>query len=288
MKYFTRDPNCLGYIVYYGASAVKKLQVDNFNDELKKNDIRFRIQSTRAVTAIVRAAKAIEGLSEGRLFYRAIINDSDEKVVGIFRQEVKHSERTVQFEHKTTGTYNKQEKLFTAEGPDKVIFKKLFKEYSSCITGDDIRRLTRKIAESSNCISLRGSEHVRDAGGIYFVPGDRIDTLESLKHVLEKMEIGYVRALCVIDGKSERADIFESAIIYYQNQIKSIMEQATKITDRVSSLRNLQKRLEEVEVRTVVYGDLTGKAESEQIVEIKSKIKKCINKIDRKMKRLQK
>jgi len=295
MENFTRDPNCLGYIVLYGASSKVDPVVDDVNDELRAHGLdNYQLTRPTAAVAVSRAAKKIQQLwaekkiqkSSEHRFFRGVVNDSSRKSAAIIYEKVNSSNDTLEFEQETTGVYYKAKKSFKAKGRDKKKFERFFYHYSNHVTGDDIRQVARDVIEAAHYISLRGGTYVRDAGGVYFVPRDRIDELESLKHVLENLKIGYVKAFSVTDGKSERADLFDDAIIFFTKEIESIQQRANKVTCRKRSLEKCRTQLEEAKRRMSAYALLTGRRKNKQVDEFYSRVGECIIKIDRKIARL--
>lgn len=287
MKAFTRDPNCLGYIVLYGTSSEAVQRVDDVNRELRKNSLAYRLRRPSATRAVSRAAKETAMLSEHK-FFRNLVNDSDRKSAAIIYERVNKPKNRIRLRQQTTGTYDKLTRLFHAHGPDSAEFERLFDLYSQYVTGDDIRAMARRIVERAYCISLRGGTSVKDAGGVYFVPRRRIDEIESLKRVLENLGIGYVKAFSVTAGKSERADLFRAAVAYFQKEVQSIQDSAEKVTTRVSALRKHRKQLEDTKTKMAAYAILTNRTRNRRVREFYSDVQRCMAKIDKKIRRLEK
>jgi len=288
METFTRDPNCLGYIVLYGASSGKLLPIDSVNKELLENNLADKFQKNPSpALAISRAANAILSSDDNKLV-RTTINDTAKKNTIIFNEEKQVADQSILFKRETTGFYDKKSKSLITAGPDAKRFKSLFKTYSENLTGDDMRLLAREIVAELSSISLRGGQFVRDAGGVYFVSRDKIDILESLKNVLESLEVGYVKALCIVNGESERADIFHAAIDFYKKQIESYMDVVDKITSRISSLERILRKFEEIKGNVGAYAILTGRIKDKKIVEMDSDIQSCIQEIRIKIEKLKK
>lgn len=286
MKNFTRDPSCLGYIVLYGTSSEIHHTVNKVDHELRSYNLDiYQLTRPTAIRAVSRAAKKIEKSSEHKFSWN-VVNNLRKKSVAIIHEEVNKSNDTIKFQQKTTGVYNKVTKSFQAKGPDAEKFETFFDHYSKYVTGDDIRQMARNIIEEAHCISLRGGTYVRDAGGVYFVPRDRINEMESLKHVLENLKIGYVKAFSVTNGKSEREDLFNTAIIYFKKEMESIQNGADKVTSRVSSLEKYKKQLEGTKAKMIAYALLTGRRKNKQVDEFYSQLHNCMVKIEKKIKRL--
>jgi len=296
MKNFTRDPNGLGYIVLYGASSKVDPAVDDVNYELRAHGLDdYELKKPTVAVAVSRAAKKIQQTwaekmiqnSSERRFFRHIVNDGSKISVAIIREKVFRSDDTLEHEQETTGVYYRATRLFHAKGPNAKKFKKFFYYYSEHVTGDDIRQMARDVIEAAHYISLRGGTYVRDAGGVYFVPRDRIDELESLKHVLENLKIGYVKAFSVPNEKSERADLFDDAIIFFTKETESIQQGADRVTSRVRALKKYKKQLDEAKSKMSAYAILTGRRKNKQVDEFYSRVGECMIKIDRKIARFE-
>lgn len=280
MKTFTRDLKLLGYIVLYGATREIDHDVDVVNAYLDKSDLgRYRLRKPSKLTAVTRAAKAIERLSVHKIT-RNIANTPLVKTIAIVHEQIRSSDVII-LRQETTGTYIKKTQTFQAKGPDARQFEALYDHYSHAVTGDDFRQLARKIIEDAFCISLRGGEYVKDAGGVYFILKNRIDTMESLRWVLLSLKIGYVNAFGVIDGKSERMELFNTMIAYYRKQIESIDKATAKVTTRIKSLENYKDQLEETKAKMLAYARITNRTRNSQVEEFNSKVlsyKRNINK----------
>ena len=275
MNAITRDEHCLGYVVLYGNKSEIDPQVDRINAELTKNGLEeYELEEPTAVVIVTRAAKELERRKENK-FYRPLVNDESKKTVAIVRQDIDSVADEIELTQETTGCYNKKTEVFSAAGVDAQEFEELFHWYARRVDGDDIRRMSRSIVDSTNVISLRGGKFVRDAGGVYFVPPSEIDRIESLKNVLENLKIGYVKALRLVDGPAERGDVFSAAVVYFKKQVEEILEAVEKIRERVSALKKYEKLVSEIRSKFDAYALLTDGTGDSGFEEVKSMLDQC-------------
>jgi hypothetical protein len=287
MQKSEENVDCLGYIVLYGNISQVNLTAGDIAVELSNQELDdYKLPDPSGVVALTRSAKELERSHENK-FFRPLINNAQKKSVAIVREDRNLIEEEIDFEHETTGTYDKTHGTFSAEGPDAEEFEELFDKYANILIGEDVRQMSRTIVDSTNVISLRGGEYVRDAGGIYFVPPQEIDRIRSLKLVLENLEIGYVKIFRVMDGPGERTDLFSSALIYFHKQLEQISERVDNIAVRISSLRDCDKQLNDIQARLKAYALLTGKIEDESIRLFDMEIQKCKTKINEKIAKIE-
>ena len=289
MVELTRGPDWIWYIVIYGTSAGIR-PVDDVIKRLVENGLNpDRLSKPGGGKAVRRSVTHVVRTSDESKTARTLRNGKPAEVISrIFLEDEGVPPTTVVYHGDTDIFYDAKTGSLTATGPDADKVKALFKQYSRGVTGDDLRQMARRIVKEAYGISQRGGEYVHDAGGVYLVPGAKMDKIESLRRVLEELEIGYVKAFCVADGPSERGYAFEAAISYSDSQIESLMKRAEKVKSRISSLERYKEELMETEAIMKRYASLARRGKDRRVSEFNSRVRACGIEIDKKIKRLMK
>ncbi len=265
----TKDKDCLGYIVLYGSSGGKLVSYTSVNKAMQKSPLaEYSPNMISKKLAIARAVNDI--LSEDRNLMAQTVKNPSKIITNIYIKQNNIDNKNIVFEPRTIISYYIVSKLVVAKGPDRVEFKRLYNKYLISLTGSDLRQLSRKIVEGLSSISLRGGQFVHDAGGVYFIPSERIEILLSLRKFLKKFRIGYVKTLIVIDGGAERKNIFDAAMIYYKRQIQSCIKKAIPIKRWSNTLDVRLNELEKIWIDIDKYAEITWRENHKKLKKLKN------------------
>lgn len=259
----------LGYVVLYGAASTLHVTYEEAKECMVKHNLNDDLLSPpTARRAFGRSIKATEREADNK-FAREADDSADELTFVLFRQNHVRGSIDFKFHPDTVVKLDKVNKKLIAQGADKRIVEKKFEHFTENLIGDDLRHMARKAVEAMGGISLRGSENVRDTGGIYFVPRTYAEKLEALANVLEELEIGYLKTFGVIDGLVEQEAVFQSSTAHVEHELATIESALENITTRASSARRQRSRLVRQKELLQQYAELTNRESQSEYLQLK-------------------
>lgn len=253
----------LGYVVLYGATstshvtyerAVRCMLKHGVNDEYL-NPPTPRRAFRRSVKDTEREGENKFALNAGSKASKGLKDSKGSKAAVIYGQRQKSGVLDFEFDRETVVEL-KAGKLITS-GKNAEFVKASFALHSNNLIGDDLRNMARKAVEAMGGISLRGSDTVRDTGGVYFVPSTYAKKLEALAKVLDELEIGYLKTFAVLKGRIEQKALFSSSTLHVENELAGIEADLENLSERVSSAENAKRRLERLKQLQLEYAELT-------------------------------
>lgn len=257
MSKISYHPNGLGYIVLYGATSTVHVTYKRALACMLRHGLKAKFLNPPTLKAVLSRTIKASIKDTASHFARSSEETPRKKVIAIIREYRVPGTTGFDFKVVTEVKLDKQRKTVIVTGQRKRIIEGKFAHYSKNVIGDDLRQMARNVVEQNRGISLRGSAEVRDAGGIYFVPATYAEELQALSNVLEELKIGYFKALGVIRGVVEQASLFATSWTHVQREMEIIDEALEKLTTRVSSARQLKKRLERLKALFLEYAALT-------------------------------
>jgi hypothetical protein len=253
----------LGYIVIYGAASTSHVTYQKALRCLLKHGLNDEyLNEPTARRAFGRSVKDTERKDDNKLALDAkanlvggirLVAGSPAKIIYSRRQ--KPGELDFDFRRETVTQLDHHRLI--AVGKDKEFVQSRFSHHSNNLIGDDLRNMARKAVEAMDGISLRGSENVRDTGGIYFVPRAHAKKLEALANVLDELKIGYLKTFAVIRGRVEQESLFYSSMMQVASARANIEADLKHLKERVSSAEKAKRRLEDLKKLFLEYAELT-------------------------------
>jgi hypothetical protein len=282
MTEFTYDPEALGYVVLYGTTSTRPVPYDEARAALIKHGLsdEFLPAPTRR-RAFSRTMRAHQ---TDALRARNVVNDPAKMVTYLVHELREAATEELGYEKQDRAEFDKKAQKIVVSGDRKRLLEADFEQFSVNVVGDDVRQMTKHYVESLEGISLRGSEDVRDAGGVYFVPIQHREQIQALANVLEdELHVGYLRAFGVIRGTGEEIQIAISAEFYIERELADIVAKITDVKSRASAVVGHRKQLERLDVILRRYATLSGRPASAKIAK---KIKAATRLADEKITQL--
>jgi len=215
---------------------------------------------------------------ENRRVTEKATDDGAHVVYGILDRE--QSGEEVGFKQQTTVRLDKATDSVTAEGKLASDVLKAVEAYSGKITDEDVRYFLRRVVKMCYGVAKRPS------GGIYFVPAKFSAVVEQAQGALAEIGTGariYVER--VMDGKEERANVWEAVESEVGAQIEETLKAVERIDKRATSVQSQQAKLEELGELVEVYKGLLGEeAKYEGVAE---RIEDAVRVVAEKMRKLQ-
>ena len=215
----------------------------------------------------------------GRKVTEKAKDNSECVVYGILSRTSKGDEE-VAYDQGTTIKLEKESGRVTAEGFLSDDFHERLSHYSDSYTDEDVRNFLRRVVKM--CFGIAK----RPTGGIYFVPERCAGIIESASRVLEELNVGarvYVER--IMNGEQERSIVWEAVESDIASQIEQTLNAVERIEKRVSSVKNHEDKLNQLEELMDIYRGLLGEeAKYEDLVE---RFEDASNKVASKMGELQ-
>jgi hypothetical protein len=215
---------------------------------------------------------------ENRRVTEKAADDGAHVTYGILDRE--QAGEQVGFKQQTTVRLDKATDSVTAEGLLASEVLKAVDAYSGKVTDEDVRYFLRRVVKMCYGVAKRPS------GGIYFIPSKFAGIVESAQGAMNELGSGariYVER--VMDGKEERANVFEAVEAEVGNQIEETLVAVGRIEKRSNSVQSQQAKLEELGELVEVYKGLLGEeAKWEGVAE---RIEEAVKVVAEKMQKLQ-
>ena len=185
-----------------------------------------------------------------------------------------------EYEQKTTVRMDKASGSVVVEGAKAEKVMAAVDAYTGKITDKDIRTFILNVVRSCHGVSKRPT------GGIYFIPAQYIERVESARNVLRTMGAGakiYMER--VVDDVEARQNVWGSVEDSIKQQIEQTLESCEKIEKRISAVKSKKAKLEELEEMMEVYSSLLG--EEAKYEGIKERLESAAKVISDKMVKIQ-
>jgi hypothetical protein len=268
----------IGVNVYWNLKNVGKIGTTRLIKLINDNgfeDADIKLPSDK--TAFCRAIKDFNN-ARGHRLSRKISDNKDCIVYGIVDEAVNKEDETLKYTKETSARFDKETSAVEAEGPLSKRICDSYESYMDVFVRADISQFLRV------CINKACGVPKRPSGGIYFVPQEKVEVIESMAKIVEELHIGKVYIVRIYDGPQERGNIWESCEEEIERVVDDVFSNTKKIGKRVSALENQESKLNQMNELMGVYRDLLGKeAVVEDMVE---KIQRAESFISEKMKEL--
>lgn len=155
--------DALGFVVLYGTTDKKHVTYQEAKAVLDKYGLE---DAPLAIPTRPRAhVRAVAANETQDRFARRVVNDAEKKVTRFYRAEQEQGTEDVEFPDEDRVVFDKKTETLSVQGEHSEKIQSDFEHFSSHVTGDDLRNMTRVLVEGLDGISLRGSADVPDAGG---------------------------------------------------------------------------------------------------------------------------
>jgi hypothetical protein len=264
MADFTEHANGLGYVVLYGTTSTNAVAYDDARAALAKHALSD--EYLPAPTPRRAFSRTMRAHQTDVLRARNIVNDTQKLVTFLVEESRDAATEELEYEKRDRAEFDKRALKIRVKGEHKEVLEADFELFSEHVIGDDLRQMTKHYVEALDGISLRGSEDVRDAGGVYFVPIQHRAKLQALSNVLEdELHVGYLRAFGVIRGSGEEIQIAISAEFYVQRELEDLVAKIKDVKSRASAVAGHKKQLERLSEILTKYASLSGQPASPKL-----------------------
>ena len=209
-------------------------------------------------TAFKRAGDEIGNVkADGKArFVRKIVDDAQKTVIGIVRESISRSKEKLSYKQEVTCTLNKESGKVSVEATKEQEdiaqeFVQKFERLKKVVTDYDIRAMIRDVIGTLNGVALR------ETGGFYFIPRDKVETIVKLDKFLRGLGVGKMYILHMQDSEVSREVAWESLEEEMEKRIEKILEAVDKIEERAACLDNQEEKLAEAKKVMEEYAKLT-------------------------------